>query len=114
MFSDCILSMSSCQSANLRSCFVGECAFLPPQCLAICCDDGWISTTVTCPVMFTLLLVILLAIISWMLSVYSVSSCSRSGILVKSNVISLLLGSDSLVLLLMCTLSLSEYLLHFT
>ena len=31
----------------------------------------------------------------------------------KSNVISLLLGSDSLVLLLMCTLSSSVYLLRF-
>lgn len=56
------------------------------------------SITVTCPVMFTLLLAFAFVIISCILvSLASVSSCSFSVISVKSNVFSLLLVSDSLV-----------------
>ena len=84
MFPDCILLMSS-QSTNLMNpvsplsvhyCFL---SVLPFAVMMV----GF-STTVPRPVMFTLLLVILLAIISWMqsvLSVFSVSSWSCSGIL---------------------------------
>ena len=109
MFPDCILLVSSSQSTNLMdlSWFIGECAFLFRQSLAI-----WyvmvvgIWTTVTRPVMFTLLLAFSFAIISYMLSEDYVSSFSSSVISVQSNVISLLSGSDSFVLLLMCTLRL--------
>ena len=60
---------------------------------------GSSSTTVTHPEMFTLLLAFSFAIISCMLSVDSVSSFSSSVILVKSNVISFLLGSSDLTVL---------------
>ena len=89
--------MDPVSSMSVHSCFV---KVLPFDVMVV-----GSSITVTRPVMFTLLLAFSFAIISCMLSVDSLSSCSSSVISVKSNVISLLLGSDSLVLLLMCTSS---------
>ena len=89
--------MDPVSSVSVHSCFI---KVLPFAVMVV-----GSSISVTHPVMFTLLLAFSFAIISCTLLVDSASSSSSFVISVKSNVTSLLLGSDSLVLLLMCSLS---------
>ena len=87
--------MNPVSSASVHSCFI---KVLPFAVMVV-----GSSISVTRPVMFTLLLAFSFAIISCTLLVDSLSSSSSFVNSVNLNLISLLLGSDSLVLLLMCS-----------